>query len=69
MLIRTKIGKSRVVVHETLKIEGVKVSHSVMGNYDVVLYAEGNDLDDLRRIRDAVSKINAVITTETIVHA
>jgi hypothetical protein len=69
MLIRTKIGKSRVVVHETLKIEGVKVSHSVMGNYDVVLYAEANDLDDLRRIRDAVSKINAVITTETIVHA
>ena len=69
MLIRTKIGKSRVVVHETLTIEGVKVSHSVMGNYDVVLYAEGNDLDDLRRIRDAVSKINAVITTETIVHA
>jgi uncharacterized protein with GYD domain len=69
MLIRTKIGKSRVVVHETLKIEGVKVSHSVMGNYDVVLYAEGKDLDDLRRIRDAVSKISAVITTETIVHA
>ena len=69
MLIRTKIGKSRVVVHETLKIEGVKVSHSVMGNYDVVLYAEGKDLNDLRRIRDAVSKISAVITTETIVHA
>jgi uncharacterized protein with GYD domain len=69
MLIRTKIGKSRVVVHETLKIEGVKVSHSVMGNYDVVLYAEGKDLEDLRRIRDAVSKISAVITTETVVHA
>ena len=69
MLIRTKIGKSRVVVHETLTIEGVKVSHSVMGNYDVVLYAEGKDLDDLRRIRDAVSKISAVITTETVVHA
>ena len=69
MIIRTKIGKSHVVVHETLKIEGVKVSHSVMGNYDVVLYAEGNDLDDLRRIREAVSKINAVITTKTVVHA
>jgi hypothetical protein len=69
MLIRTKIGQSRDVVHETLKIEGVKVAHSVMGNYDVILYAEGNDLDDLRRIRDAVTKISAVITTETIVHA
>ena len=69
MLIRTKIGQSRDVVHQTLKIEGVKVSHSVMGNYDVILYAEGNDLDDLRRIRVAVSQISAIITTETVVHA
>jgi len=69
MLIRTTIGQSRNVVHETLKIEGVKVSHSVMGNYDVVLYAEGKDLDDLRRIRKVVSQISAVITAETLVHA
>ena len=69
MLIRTKIGQSRKVVHETLKIEGVKVSHSVMGNYDVILYAEGKDLDDLRRIRETISKISAVVTTETVVHA
>ena len=69
MLLRTTISQSRYVVHETLKIEGVKVSHSVMGNYDVILYAEGKDLENLRRIREAVSKISAVITTETFVHA
>jgi hypothetical protein len=44
MLLRTQPEKSNYVVHETLKIEGVKVSHSVMGNYDVVLYAEGKAL-------------------------
>jgi DNA-binding Lrp family transcriptional regulator len=69
MLLRTTISQSRYVVHETLKIEGVKVSHSVMGNYDVILYAEGKDIEDLRRIREAIRKISDVITTETFVHA
>jgi hypothetical protein len=69
MLLRTKVGYSREVVHETLKIEGVKVSHSVMGNYDVILYAEGKSIEDVRRIRDAIHQINAVTITETCVHA
>ena len=69
MLIRTRVGESKFVVHETLKIEGVKVSHSVMGNYDVILYAEGKDLEDVRRIRDAVFNISGITITETVVHA
>ncbi len=69
MLIRTRVGESKFVVHETLKIEGVKVSHSVMGNYDVILYAEGKDLEDVRRIRDAVFDISGITITETVVHA
>jgi uncharacterized protein with GYD domain len=69
MLLRTKVGQSRDIVHETLKIEGVKVSHSVMGNYDVVLYAEGQSIEDLRRIRVAVEKISGITITETLVHA
>ena len=68
MLIRTKKGQSFSVVQETLKIEGIKVAHSVMGSYDVMLYAEGNDLSDLRRIREAVHQISAVTRTETAVH-
>jgi DNA-binding Lrp family transcriptional regulator len=69
MLIRTRMNESKFVVHETLKIEGVKVSHSVMGNYDVILYAEGKDLEDVRRIRDAVFEISGITITETVVHA
>jgi hypothetical protein len=68
MLIRTRIGQSSAVVHETLKIEGVKVSHSVMGNYDVILYAEGKNIEDIRRIREAVHQISAITITETAVH-
>jgi DNA-binding Lrp family transcriptional regulator len=69
MLIRTRIRESKNVVHATLKIEGVKVSHSVMGNYDVILYAEGKDLEDVRRIRNLVFDIPGVTITETVVHA
>jgi hypothetical protein len=69
MLIRTRIGEAKDVVHASLRIEGVKVSHSVMGNYDVILYAEGKDLDDVRRIRDAVFDIPGITISETVVHA
>ena len=69
MLIRTRIGKSKEVVQASLKIEGVKISHSVMGNYDVILYAEGKDVEDLRRIRDTVHNLPDITITETVVHA
>jgi DNA-binding Lrp family transcriptional regulator len=69
ILLHTKIGQSRDVVHAIQKIEGVKVVHSVMGNYDVILYGEGKDLEDIRRIRWAVEEIKGVTITETLVHA
>ena len=69
MLLRTKIGQSVTVVHEVQKIEGVKVVHSVMENYDVILYAEGTSLEDIRRIREAVHQLKDVTITETAVHA
>ena len=68
MLIRTKKGQSFSVVQEAQKIEGVKIAHSVMGSYDVILYAEANDVADIRRIRETVSQISAVVRTETAVH-
>jgi len=68
MLIRTKKGQAFSVVQEAQKMEGVRIVHSVMGSYDVILYAEAKDLADLRRIREAVSQISAVTRTETAVH-
>jgi len=68
MLLRTRIGKSTNVVHQIQKIEGVKVVHSVMGNYDVIIYAEGIDLEDVRRIREAIHQLNDVTITETAIH-
>ena len=68
MLIRTKKGQSFSVVQDVLKLKDVKIAHSVMGSYDVILYSEANDLSDIRRIREAVSQISSVVRTETAVH-
>jgi hypothetical protein len=69
MMLRTKMGYPREIVHELLKIEGIKVAHSVMGNYDVIFYAEATSVEDIRRIREAVHKINGITMSETAVHA
>ena len=68
MLIHTKKGQSFSVVQEAEKIIGVEIVHSVMGSFDVILYALANDLSDLRRIRETVSQISGVVRTETAVH-
>jgi len=68
MLIHTRKGQAFLTVQEAQKIEGIKIAHSVMGSYDVIIYAEANDLPDLRRIREAVCQISAVTRTETAVH-
>ena len=68
ILIRTKKGQDFLVVQEAQKIEGVKIAHSVMGSYDVIVYAEATDLSDLRRIRETIYQLSAVTRTETAVH-
>jgi len=68
MLIRTRKGQSFSVAQEASKIEGVKMAHSVTGSFDVILYAEGNELLDIRRIREAVHQVSAVVRTETAIH-
>ncbi len=69
MMLRTRIGESRNIVHAALKIEGVKIAHSVMGNYNVILFAEGKDLEEVRLIRVAVEQISGITVTETAIHA
>lgn len=68
VLIRTKKGQSFLAVQEAQKIEGVKIAHSVMGSYDVIVYAEAKDISDIRRIRETIHEIDSVVRTEVAVH-
>jgi DNA-binding Lrp family transcriptional regulator len=68
ILIRTKRGQSFLAAQEASKIPGVKMAHTVTGTFDVILYAEANELQDIRRIYESVHQIDAVVRTETAIH-
>jgi DNA-binding Lrp family transcriptional regulator len=50
LLINTATGKEGDVVDALTKISGVKHAHVVTGLHDVICYAEGNDLNELKSI-------------------
>ena len=68
VLIRTRKGGSFLAAQEASKIEGVKMAHTVTGTFDVILYAEANSLQDIKRVYEAVHEISAVVRTETAIH-
>jgi hypothetical protein len=68
VLIRTKRGKSFLTAQKASKIDGVKMAHTVTGSFDVILYAEANEIHDIRRIYETVHQIETVVRTETAIH-
>lgn len=68
ILIQAKKGKSFLAAQEAAKIEGVKMAHTVTGTFDVILYAEANNIQDIKRVYEAVHEINAVVRTQTAIH-
>ena len=68
VLIRVKKGQSFLAAQEVSKIEGVKMAHTVTGSYDVIAYAEGNEIQDIKRIYEAIHQIDSVVRTETAIH-
>ena len=50
VLIQTDVGKSAQVAEEVGKIDGVIAAHNVTGNYDVIVLAEADSMDDLGRL-------------------
>lgn len=55
------------IVDEALKIEGVKMTHAVTGQFDLIAYAEFPDMDTLREIIQKVMSLNGVNRTHTAV--
>lgn len=48
VLVKVKSGLSEQVEDQLADLPGVKISHSVMGSYDVVVFLEGNNINSLR---------------------
>jgi len=55
------------ITEALLKIEGIKMSHAVTGQFDVVAYAEFANMDMFRKIIDKVRSLEGVQRTQTAV--
>jgi len=67
ILINTDPGKLWEVAEAVLKIESVKMSHAVTGQFDVVVYAEFTRMDMLRDLIERLHSLNGVLRTQTAV--
>ena len=58
ILIQTEVGKAADVAKAIAEIKGVTLAEDVTGPYDVIVRAEGADVDELGQM--VVSKVQAV---------
>ncbi len=71
VLIQTDVGRSAQVAEEVGAIDGVIAAHNVTGNYDVIVLAEAESMDDLGRlVVNEIQLINGITRTTTcsVVH-
>ena len=67
VLVKVKSGSSETVEDALSALPGVKLSHSVMGPYDVVVFVEGPNINSLRdMIMKKIQAIPAVRHTTTL---
>ena len=58
ILLRTEVGKAATVAESCAGIPGVVRAHDVTGPYDVIVYAEARNVDELGKL--VVAQIQAV---------
>jgi len=58
ILIQTEVGKAADVAKAIAEIKGVTLAEDVTGPYDVIVRAEGTNVDELGQM--VVSKVQAV---------
>lgn len=67
VLVNTQAGRLWEVAESTRKIQGVKMSHAVTGEYDVIVFIEFLRIEELSRIIDAIQSIDGVARTHTAI--
>ncbi len=67
VLVKVKSGSSEQVEDQLADLPGVRLSHSVMGPYDVVVFVEGPNINSLRdMIMKKIQTIPGVRHTTTL---
>ena len=58
VLVKVKSGTSEQIEDQLADLPGVRLAHSVMGPYDVVIFIEGTNINSLRDM--IMKKIQAI---------
>jgi DNA-binding Lrp family transcriptional regulator len=67
ILINVERGKLWKIAEKALEIKGVKITHAVTGQYDVIAYAEFLNIPELSEIIDKIQLIDGVTRTTTAI--
>jgi len=68
ILIKIAPGKSRTITERIAKIEGVKTAHPVTGMFDIIVFIEAADINNLTSlVRTKIQTIDGVLRTHTAI--
>ncbi len=69
ILIRLKPGKVKETLESVRKIEGIVTAFLVFGRYDLVAFAETEELEELFDIAVEINSLEGTESTETLPEA
>jgi len=67
ILVQVEKGEPWLTAAKISKIEGIKTAHTVTGQYDIIVFAELDDLDTLKDVVKKIHRIEGVQHTQTAV--
>ncbi|RLG94526.1 Lrp/AsnC family transcriptional regulator [Candidatus Bathyarchaeota archaeon] len=67
VLIQVEEGEPWFIADRISNIEGVKTTHIVTGQYDIIAFAELNDLHELKDLIKKIHQVEGVRHTQTAV--
>jgi len=67
ILINAEPGKLWKIADSANKVKGVKMANAVTGAFDVIVYAEVVDMNDLGSLINAIQTIDGVTRTQTAI--
>jgi len=67
VLIQVEEGEPWTIAKKILEIEGVKSAHAVTGQYDIITFAELNDVSEIKNLIRKIHNVEGVQHTQTAV--
>lgn len=66
ILVNTEAGALWQVLEALLKVEGVKTTYGVTGQFDAVVLIQFSDLDNMRKTIEKIHHVKGVLRTQTL---